>query len=135
MRWTGHHNWYENAVQRLPLIRFGHAHSYNNLIMWRSGTAMSSRVGAQLLVENNIFMPQTNVGHKLLSESDGRAPARLRGNLERPLPGDEIEFTEFMPDAVFDASESYAYSLETADDALISRLRTEAGWQDVPFPE
>ena len=71
MRWTGHHNWYDDVVQRLPFIRFGRAHSYNNLIEWRSGTAMSVRLGSsQLLVENNILAPQTNVGHKVISEDE-----------------------------------------------------------------
>ncbi|MEM9071752.1 MAG: hypothetical protein AAGE52_24800, partial [Myxococcota bacterium] len=37
MRWTGHHNWYDNCVQRLPFIRMGQAHSFNNLIEWISG--------------------------------------------------------------------------------------------------
>ena len=136
MRWTGHHNWYENCVQRLPFIRMGWAHSFNNLIEWRSGTAMSVRISpGQMLVENNVLAPQTNVGHKVVSEGAGRGAVRLRGNLERPLSGDMIEFTEHMPSAVFDASAEYPYTLETADDALIARLRAEAGRQDVPFPE
>jgi pectate lyase len=135
MRWTGHHNWYEDTVQRLPFIRFGLAHSYNNLIMWRSGTAMSVRLApGQMLVENNVLMPQTNVGHKLININDGAA-ARLVGNLERPLSGDQIEYTEVSPGDVFDPADSYAYTAETADDALIAKIRAEAGWQDVPFPE
>ena len=134
MRWTGHHNWYENVVQRLPFIRFGRAHSFNNLIEWISGTAMSARLEpAQILVEHNILAPQTNVGHKVITEADNRGLARFVGNLERPLSGDEIEFTEHMPDAVF--TPPYPYSLETATDDLSARLRAETGWRDVPWPE
>lgn len=136
MRWTAHHNWYDNTVQRLPFIRFGRAHSFNNLYMWKHGTAMSARIPpAQMLVENSVFMPQTHVGHKLITEASNRGAARLRGNLERPLKGDVIEYTEYLPDTVFDPTESYAYTLETADDALIARLQAEAGWQAVDFPE
>ena len=135
MRWTGHHNWYEDCVQRLPFIRFGWAHSFNNLIEWRSGTAMNVKYGGQMLIENNILAPQTNVGHKLLSESEGRAAARLIGNLERPLAGDEIEYTEFEPDTVFDPSEFYTYQVEVADEALDQKIRNEAGWQNIPFPQ
>jgi len=134
MRWTGHHNWYDNVVQRLPFIRFGRAHSFNNLIEWVSGTAMSARIEpAQILVEHNILAPQTNVGHKVISESDGRGAARFVGNLERPLAGDVIEFTEHMPETVF--APPYAYTTEMATDDLSARLRAEAGWQDVPWPE
>lgn len=134
MRWTAHHNWYDNVVQRLPFIRFGRAHSFNNLFEWVSGTAMSARLEpAQILVENNILAPQTNVGHKVITETGSRGLARFVGNLERPLPGDEIEFTEHMPDAVF--VPPYPYTPETASDELAARLRSEAGWQDVPWPE
>lgn len=136
MRWTGHHNWYEDVVQRLPFIRFGRAHSFNNLIEWRSGTAMNVRLGSsQMLVENNILAPQTTVGHKVISESEGRGAVRFTGNLERPLSGDIIEFTEYMPEVVFDASASYDYAAEVANDGLIERLRAQAGWQDVAWPE
>lgn len=134
MRWTGHHNHYEHVVQRLPGLRFGWAHTFNNLYEWESGTAIWARLGAEVLVENNILAPQTNVGHKILSTEDG-AKSKMVGNLERPLDGDEIEFTEVNPDEVFVASEYYEYALETADDALADRIRAEAGWQDVPFPE
>lgn len=136
MRWTGHHNWYEDCVQRLPFIRMGWAHSFNNLIEWRSGTAMSVRISpGQMLVENNVLAPQTAVGHKVISEGEGRGAVRLRGNLERPLPGDVIEMTEHMPETVFDAAAEYPYTAETADDALIARLRAQAGRQAIPFPE
>lgn len=135
LRWTAHHNWYDQCVQRLPMIRFGWAHSFNNLIEWRSGTAMDVRLApAQMLVENNIFAPQTAVGHKLLTHGDGAA-VRLVGNLERPLPGDEIEYTESMPDTVFDPSDFYSYTADLADDDLIAHIRANAGWQDVPWPE
>jgi len=136
MRWTGHHNWYEDCVQRLPFIRMGWAHSFNNLIEWRSGTAMSVRIGdSQMLVEGNILAPQTGVGHKVISEGSGRGAARFVGNLERPLSGDEIEFTEHLPETVFDAHDEYPYVAETANDELIARIRETAGVLDLPFPE
>ncbi|MEC7525582.1 MAG: hypothetical protein VYE22_37215 [Myxococcota bacterium] len=136
MRWTAHHNWYEACEQRMPLIRKGWAHSFNNLFNWRVSRAMEVSIApGQLLVENNVFMPMGPIGHRVIHEGPDRGAARFIGNLERPVPGDEIEFTEHMPDAVFDASAEYPYTPETADDALIARLRAEAGRQDIPFPE
>jgi len=134
MRWTAHHNHYEHVVQRLPGLRFGWAHSFNNLYEWESGTAIWARLGAEVLVENNILAPQTNVGHKILSTEDG-AKSKMVGNLERPLDGDAIEFTEVEPGDVFVASEYYDYVAEPADDGLAERVRADAGWRDVPFPE
>ncbi len=135
MRWTGHHNWYEDCVQRLPFIRMGWAHTFNNLIEWRSGTAMNVNLGGQMLIENNILAPQTNVGHKVLVEGETRGSSRFTGNVERPLPNDVIEFTEFEPEKVFNPSDYYTYEVEVAGDALDQKIRNEAGWQDVPFPE
>lgn len=136
MRWTAHHNWYEDCVQRLPAIRMGRAHSFNNLFQWRSGTAFSVNIApGQMLVEHNIFNPQTTVGHKLVSQSEKRAAVKIRNNLDLPYPGDLIEYTEFMPDTVFSPSASYMYTPETADMTLMTKIQAEAGWKDIPFPE
>lgn len=136
MRWTGHHNWYEDCVQRLPAIRMGRAHAFNNVYQWRGGTAFSVNIApAQMLQEHNIFNPQTTVGHKLVSQSEKRAAVKIRDNLELPYPGDEIEYTEFMPETVFDPLDTYPYSPEPATMELMARVQAEAGWQDVPLPE
>ncbi len=134
MRWTAHHNYYDNVVQRLPGIRFGWAHTFNNLYEWKNGTAVWARLGAQVLLEHNIIAPQSGVGHKFVN-ADEESKFKMVDNLQRPLDGDEIEFVEADPDGVFVATEFYDYELEVADDALGDRIREDAGWQDVPFPE
>lgn len=51
---TYHHNHFNNVYSRMPSLRFGTGHVYNNLI--ESGdTAVHSRMGARMLVENNVF--------------------------------------------------------------------------------
>ena len=136
MRWTGHHNWYEDCVQRLPALRMGRAHAFNNLYQWRGGTAFSVNIApGQMFVEHNIFNPQTPVGHKLVTQSEKRAAVKIRDNLEMPYPGDVIEYTEFEPETVSSPSDSYTYTPEPANAALMAKIQAEAGWKAVAFPE
>jgi pectate lyase len=58
---TGHlhvtysHNWFENVNSRLPSLRFGTGHSYDNYFDDIADSAIHSRHGAQFLIENNVF--------------------------------------------------------------------------------
>ena len=55
LRVTYSHNWFENVNSRLPSLRFGTGHSYNNFFDNVSDSAIHSRMGAQFLVQNNVF--------------------------------------------------------------------------------
>ncbi|MBA6225373.1 pectate lyase [Colwellia sp. MB02u-18] len=52
---TFHHNRFENIESRLPLFRKGVGHLYNNYYNNIGSTAINSRIGAELLIENNYF--------------------------------------------------------------------------------
>ena len=52
---TYHHNWFYSVGSRTPSLRFGTAHVYNNYYLNISVDAIHSRMGAQMLVENNVF--------------------------------------------------------------------------------
>jgi pectate lyase len=54
LRVTYHHNYFKNCDQRLPSLRFGTGHVYNNYYVTAS-TGVHSRMGAQMLVQNNVF--------------------------------------------------------------------------------
>jgi pectate lyase len=54
IRITFHHNYFFNCESRLPSIRFGKAHIFNNC--YRDiGTGVNTRMGACVRVENNYF--------------------------------------------------------------------------------
>ena len=55
MRATYHHNRFENVNSRLPLFRGGTGHIFNNFYSGVESTAINSRLGACLLIENNVF--------------------------------------------------------------------------------
>ena len=52
---TYHHNWFYNDGSRLPSVRFGTAHVYNNYYQNITIDAVHSRENAQVLVQNNVF--------------------------------------------------------------------------------
>jgi len=52
---TYHHNVYQNLNSRIPLLRGGTAHSYNNHFIGIVESGINSRVGAKIKVDNNYF--------------------------------------------------------------------------------
>lgn len=59
-----HHNYWKDVVSRLPLFRFGEGHLWNNYYNGVTGSAMNSRMGAKLRIDNNVF---ENVKNPILS--------------------------------------------------------------------
>jgi pectate lyase len=56
IRATYHHNYFHDCGSRLPSIRFGKAHLFNNYYLNNTtGTCVNSRMGAVVKVENNYF--------------------------------------------------------------------------------
>jgi pectate lyase len=58
LRITFHHNWWaDNVVERMPRVRFGQVHIFNNLYT-ASGNdyCIGVGVGANILTENNVFI-------------------------------------------------------------------------------
>ena len=72
---TFHHNWYENIEQRMPLLRHGLVHTYNNYFSNLSNSDMihgiNSRMGGRVLVEGNYFR---NSNNPLLASDDSPQP-------------------------------------------------------------
>ena len=52
---TYSHNWFENVNSRLPSLRFGTGHAYDNYFHTVGDSAIHSRMGAQFLAQNNVF--------------------------------------------------------------------------------
>ncbi|KOG29036.1 pectate lyase family protein [Streptomyces resistomycificus] len=75
---TYHHNHFNNVYSRIPSLRFGTGHFYDNYVVGAE-TAVHSRMGAQMLVENNVFR-STKVAVTTNRSSDVDGFANLRGN-------------------------------------------------------
>ena len=52
---TYHHNYFKNVGSRLPSLRFGTGHIFNNVYENIENSSVNVRMGAKALVENNFF--------------------------------------------------------------------------------
>ncbi|WP_286248676.1 pectate lyase family protein [Streptomyces graminofaciens] len=111
LRVTYHHNHFSNVYSRIPSLRFGTGHFYNNYVDGAE-TACHSRMGAQMLVENNVFR-NTGVAVTTNRSSDVDGYANLRGN---DLGG---AATEISRTGSFTAP-PYGYSAEPASSVVAS---------------
>lgn len=68
---TMHHNIFENCNSRMPLYRFGTGHVFNNYYVDGESTAINSRMGACLRIENNYFENVINPYVTAYSSEDG----------------------------------------------------------------
>lgn len=57
---TFHHNYYKNMNSRLPLLRHGTAHAYNNYYDGIRSTGMNPRIGGKIKAQNNYFENSRN---------------------------------------------------------------------------
>lgn len=72
LRVTYHNNYWLNINSRAPSLRFGTGHIYNSLFE-NVSTGVNTRQGAQVLVENNVFV---NSSKPLYSTDGGYAVQR-----------------------------------------------------------
>jgi pectate lyase len=123
---TFHHNWYENIQQRMPLLRHGLVHSYNNYFSNISNSDMihgiNSRMGGRILVEGNYFKNSNNP----LIASDDSPQAGCRQTRSNSLDsitydravGDGALVVPIISGGQFDStcsvSVSYSYTLDSA---------------------
>jgi len=107
-RITFHHNWFRNCNSRLPMVRAGVTHIYNNYYSDIVGSGINSRIGARVLVENNYF---ENVKTPI-SSSDGKGTWLAAGNVFVGRPGSN--------GGTANVTVPYPYTLETAEEAKVS---------------
>ncbi|MEU9896031.1 polysaccharide lyase family 1 protein [Streptomyces phaeochromogenes] len=108
---TYHHNHFSNVYSRIPSLRFGTGHFYDNYVEG-ADTAVHSRMGAQMLVENNVFRT-TKIAVTTNRSSDVDGYANLRGN---DLGGAATEVSQV---GTF-TSAPYSYSAEPASSVVAS---------------
>ncbi|MCU4677386.1 pectinesterase family protein, partial [Catenovulum sp. 2E275] len=100
---TWHHNYIANVVSRTPLFRYGFGHIYNNYFHNITGSAINSRMGAELLIENNVF---ENVKNPIVSVDSSQVGYwNARGN--------EFIGVTYSPESSFGDTEA-SYELDGA---------------------
>lgn len=68
---TMHHNYFKNCNSRLPLFRGGNAHIFNNYYEDIAESAINSRLGACVRIENNYFSNVRNPWVSAFSDTLG----------------------------------------------------------------
>jgi pectate lyase len=111
LRETYHHNWFDQVNSRIPSLRFGTGHFYDNYVVGAE-TAVHSRMGAQMFVQNNVFR-NTEVAVTTSRDSDVDGYANLSGN---DLGGAATEISQV---GTF-TSPPYSYTAEPASTVVAS---------------
>ncbi|MGW3103305.1 pectate lyase family protein [Streptomyces sp. NPDC001100] len=111
LRVTYHHNWFDQVNSRIPSLRFGTGHFYDNYVVGAE-TAVHSRMGAQMFVQNNVFR-DTGVAVTTNRDSDADGYANLSGN---DLGGAATEISQV---GTF-TSPPYSYTAEPASTVVAS---------------
>jgi pectate lyase len=121
---TLHHNWFgANCRQRIPSVRYGKVHLYNNYYDCAGNMyGLWSRVKAECLIENNVFAGVKDpYSIHVESEADGdRGRIQSRGNIFDNCTGK----TDHGNDTVF--TPGYAYTADPAD-AVAEMVKARAG--------
>jgi pectate lyase len=132
IRVTLHHNFFDGTSRRHPRLRFGRVHAFNNYLRRWESYGMASSMYGQLLSEHNIFEADESTDAVITQDLDPHDGA-VESRRDWQLNGAEVD--ENDTELVFEASDTYAYSLEDANDALRDAIEDGAGRRDVPFPE
>jgi pectate lyase len=126
---TWHHNWWaDNAVERMPRVRFGKNHLFNNV--WSSsGNNYCVRAGhdAHILIENAVFTGVKSP-HQFNSESDKTTAyitADASKNTYTSTSGDKLTGGGGTPYT----SAGYSYTMDPLTDVLsiVQNATTGAG--------
>lgn len=126
---TIHHNIFENCNSRLPLFRYGHAHIYNNYYHDIYTSAINTRMGAEVFVENNIFdnvkepvcsLDSKAIGYWNLSGNQftGCTAANTSTDTSQSWSEGMANTSTYKPD--------YAYAAEGTD-TLLNTLKSTCG--------
>ncbi|KAF3353708.1 putative mannosyltransferase [Verticillium dahliae VDG1] len=117
LRVTYHHNHFYNVNSRLPSIRFGTGHIYSSCYENNPTSGVNSRMGAQVLVENTVFI---NTNQAIVTNLDSDEPgfAVQRNNLFTNSPIDITQTGSYSP--------PYSYTLDPAS-CVCALVKARAG--------
>lgn len=114
-------NWFQNVNSRNPSLRFGTAHIWNNLFENVGASTINSRMGAQTLVENNVFI---NARRTIITNLDSREDGF--SNQRNNLFGSESMAGPFITRTGSFTTAPYSYSLQSVHNTA-TLVRGRAG--------
>jgi pectate lyase len=117
LRVTYSHNWFTNVNSRLPSLRFGKSHIFNNYFQNVSDSGVHSRMGAEVYVQANVF---TNVPNAITTTGDSSVDgyANQADNIFNNSTTDITQTSSYKP--------TYSWSPESAS-TVASTVSAGAG--------
>ncbi|MDT0330425.1 pectate lyase family protein [Nocardiopsis lambiniae] len=113
---TYHHNLYENIDSRVPLLRGGVGHMYNNHYVGLHKSGINSRAGARAKVENNYFKDSKDVLGTFYTNERGswQVNGNIFDNVTWSAEGDQNYPAGPDPRSTTSVSIPYSYELDDA---------------------
>ncbi|THV42057.1 pectate lyase family protein [Glycomyces buryatensis] len=114
---TYHHNLYQNLNSRVPLLRAGTAHTYNNHFTGIVESGINSRVGAKVKVDNNYFEDSKDVLGTFYTDLRGtwQVSGNIFDNVTWSSPGSDNYPAGPNPTSTTTVSIPYSYPLDRAE--------------------
>ena len=127
---TFHHNWYDTIDSRMPLLRHGTAHAYNNYYLNVSKSAMNPRIGGSIKAENNHFENVNDPIGTFYTEDMGYWD--VSGNIFENVTWDAEDSTTHPagPDPVSTTTITIPYSYQLDDADCVRSIVTAAAGAD-----
>jgi pectate lyase len=113
---TYHHNLYQNLNSRMPLLRGGTAHSYNNHFVGIVESGINPRVGAKIKVDNNYFEDSKDPLGTFYTDLMGywQVAGNVFDNVTWSSPGTDYHPAGPNPTSTTTVSIPYSYALDNA---------------------
>ncbi|NUQ88347.1 MAG: pectate lyase [Glycomyces artemisiae] len=113
---TYHHNLYQNLNSRMPLLRGGTAHTYNNYFTGIVESGINPRVGAKIKVDNNYFEDSKDPLGTFYTDLMGywQVSGNTFDNVTWSSPGTDNHPAGPNPTSTTTVSIPYSYSLDNA---------------------
>ncbi|MFB7512228.1 polysaccharide lyase family 1 protein [Streptomyces sp. NPDC056144] len=113
---TYHHNLYENLDSRVPLLRGGTAHIYDNHYSGINESGINSRAGGRAKVENNYFQNSKDVLGTFYTDTTGywQVGGNVFDNVTWSSPTTDYRPAGPNPQSNTTISVPYAYTLDPA---------------------
>ena len=118
-------NYFENCIQRLPMVRMTNVHAFNN---YYNCTSLSSsycigvRYNCQIIAENNYF--GEGIKYSFSGNSSKQGSVYMKGNIDKSSKGEKSGQFKTLTDLPFELS--YSYSLLDVE-SLPSLIPQSAG--------
>jgi pectate lyase len=128
IRLTFHHNRIRGAARRSPRVNRATADIYNNFYEGWVDWAVAANANSKVLIEGNIFQPRVGASRMAVNVgTTDQIEGFVRTENNSLLYGTKTVSNEAGKVSV----PTYARSVETPDDRLQQRIRTESGWQNL----